>query len=269
MNNQKNVCGVCGNENCNHHNYILRRNLKLVYIIVILIGLGLIVNLAVKNYTKYSNPETIIITGQGEINSTPNISTINFTIREESKDNNTKLLQDNVANKANVVIQKLTDLGIESKDIQTSNYSVNPKYNYTNGSSKVVGYEASESIKVKVRDTKNVSKVLDILASQKITEVYGPNYESDDESLEQIKDQARSLAIADAKEKANVLAKELGVRIKRIISYSDDTNNNPSYPVMFRESAKSMTMDAGAQPNLPTGENKTSVNVNITFQIEN
>lgn len=273
---QKNACDICGGINCNHQNNFFKDRMrfarKLVFIIIVLFGLGLIINTAVKSYGEYVNPQTITITGHGEINSIPNISTINFTIRSESKDNNTKLLQENVSNSANNIIPKLTNLGIDSKDIQTSNYNVQPKYSYNDGTSKVIGYEASESIKVKVKDTENVSKVLNILAEEKITEVSGPNYELDNDKAEEIKDQAREIAIKDAKNKANELAKELGVKIKRIVSYYDNSSNNPVYPVMYKSYGAGDMMATSPNlesANLPTGENKTEMNVSITFQMQN
>lgn len=266
MENNQNKCLLCGNGNCQHHNgkFYLK---KIVLIVILALAFGAIINQAVKTYGNYANPQTITITGIGEVMSKPDISTINFTLRESSKTNDTQLLQANISKSAEQVIQKLKAIGIEEKDIQTSNYSVNPKYNYSDGKSEVVGYEASESLNVKVRNTENVSKVLNILAEEKITEVYGPNFEVDD--IQKVKDQARDIAIKDAKGKANNLAKALEVKIKRIVSYSDDSASNPGYPTPYREAKfMSASSDTSAQANLPTGEEKVTVNVSLTFQIE-
>lgn len=270
MENNKKKCLVCNGENCSHHKFNGHYLKKIIILLIIFILVNVIVTNAVRLYGNYTNPQTVTITGTGEINSKPDLSTINFTLRESSKDNNTELLQNNIAKSANHVLAKLKDLGIEDKDIKTSNYQVNPKYDYSNGKSEVSGYEASESIQVKVRNTENVSKILNILAVEKITEVNGPNYEVDD--IQNLKDEARTEAIADAKDKAKELAKELGVKIKRIVSYSDDTNaNNPVYPIMYRQEMKSVAFDSvsSAGANLPTGEQKVTVNVSLTFQIEN
>lgn len=243
---------------------------KIAKWVVILLVFGLVLNYAVRTYAKYTNPNTITITGIGEIQSVPNISTINFTVRETSVNDNTKSLQEGVAKKANAVFAKLKELGIEEKDIKTSNYSVNPKYDYSNGRSNIVGYEASQSVDIKIRNTENVSKVLDILAGEKVTEIYGPNFEVDD--IQSVKDEARDIAIKDAKEKANNLAKALGVKIKRIVGYSDDSAGGymPS-PILYKSANMGMGGDAVTQESasLPSGEQKVSVNVNIIFQIEN
>jgi len=265
-NNQNNKCRWCGNDknNCRCRIWVK----KIVGIIIVLLALGLIANHIAKTFANDANPRTISITGIGEVSTVPDVSTISFTIRSTDSSNDTESLQNEVAESADSVIAKLKDLGIDEKDIQTSNYSVNPKYNYPNGVSTIAGYEASESIDVKVRNTDNVSKVLNILAEEKITEVYGPNFEVDD--VQKVKDQARDLAIQDAKDKADILAKSLGVKIKRIVGYSDDTGNNIPVPPIAYSSVKVMNQAAGSarDANIQTGQQKVTSNVTITFQIE-
>lgn len=253
---------------------------KLLVILAILLAIGIIVVQSVKTYTSNMNPSTVVITGTGKVSAVPDVSTISFTIRSESKNEDTKTLQEEISKKADSVFAKLKELGIEEKDIKTTNYSVNPRYGYQEclssirpcDTSVVIGYEANESVDVKVRNTENVSKVLDILAAEKITNVYGPNFTVDD--IEAVRDSARDLAIQDAKDKAQVLAKSLGVKIKRIVSYSDDAGSYAPYPV-YRDSmaygVSSMKSERAAAPqaNIQEGEQEIVSNVSITFQIEN
>lgn len=254
---------------------------KLLVVLVILLAIGIIVVQGVKTYTNNMNPRTVIITGTGKVSAVPDVSTISFTIKSESKNDNTKALQEEVSKKADSVFAKLKELGIDEKDIKTTNYSVNPKYGYRDcystssvtpcDSSVVIGYEARESVDIKIRNTENVSKVLDVLAAEKITEVYGPNFTIDD--IEAVRDSARDLAIQDAKDKAEVLSKSLGVKIKRIVSFSDDAGISAPIP-MYRDSA---VYEMGAtkqsyklaEANIQEGQQDIVSNVSITFQIEN
>ncbi len=265
-NNQNNKCNWyrCTDGKCHHRGWR-----KLIFAIVLLFILGLIANWVARTYANYTNPRTISITGIGEVSAVPNISTINFTIRSTNSSNDTQTLQDEIAKKADSVFAKLKELGIEKKDLQTSNYSVNPRYSYKDGLSTVVGYEASESVNVKIRNTENVSKVLNILAAEKVTEVYGPNFDVDD--IQKVKDDARDLAIKDAKDKAKELARSLGVKIKRIVGYSDDTGNYAPAPMMYSAKAEVMNQAGGAMgrdANIAEGEQKVNSTVTITFQIE-
>lgn len=255
--------------------------LKFGALLVILIAVGIIVVQGVKTYTNNMNPKTVVITGTGKTSAVPDVSTISFTIRSQSATDDTRTLQEDIAKKADSVFAKLREIGIEDKDIQTTNYSVNPKYSYRDCYNKpdpcesryVSGYEASESVDIKVRDTANVSKVLDILAEDKITEVYGPNFTVDD--MEAVKDVARDLAIKDAKEKADVLAKSLGVKIKRIVSFNEDGGYGGVYPVYYDSVKQSSAMgvneyarvESGA--NIQEGEREVVSNISIVFQIEN
>ena len=271
MENNQDKCNVCSidKKNCgcgaNRYNRFWMR--KVILVIIILVGLGILLNSAAKTYGNYSNPRTISINGTGKVATVPDFSKINFTLRSTSVSNDTQSLQDEVATKANSVFAKLKELGIEDKDIQTSSYSVNPRYSYPDGLSTVSGYEASESVIVKVRNTDNVSKVLTILADEKVTEVYGPNFEVDD--IEKSKADARDLAIQDAKDKASELSKALGVKIKRIVGYSDDAGNLIPTPMMYSARAEVMNAAGSAKDaNIQTGEQEITSNITITFQIQ-
>ncbi|MEA4910832.1 26 kDa periplasmic immunogenic protein [bioreactor metagenome] len=254
--------------------------IKAAIILAILFAIGIIVVQGVKTYTNNMNPRTVVITGTGKVAAVPDVSTISFTLRSESKNDNTKTLQEDISKKADSVFAKLKELGIDEKDIKTTNYSVNPKYGYRDcysassiqpcESRYVLGYEASESVDVKVRSTENVSKVLDVLAGDKITEVYGPNFSIDD--VEAVKDSARDLAIQDAKDKASVLAKSLGVKIKRIVSFSDNNGVAAPYPAVYRDSmnyaAGAVELQSAKVANIAEGQQDVVSNVSITFQIE-
>jgi uncharacterized protein YggE len=274
----ENKCGICkeGMENC----YCRKNKIKKVlFLLVVFLAVYLGIVHAIKIYTNSTNPRTIVVMGTGEISAIPDISMVSFTVRSSDTNGDTQKLQADLSNVTANLFPKLKALGIDEKDIETINYSVNPKYGSQDCSSKVqtmiypprpcntsvvVGYEASESVNVKIRDTKNVGKVLSAIAEAKITEVNGPNFQID--NPEKLKSDARAKAIADAKDKAKVLAKSLGVRLDKIISFSD--NDGGYYPMMYKASA----MDIGASsagPDIAAGEQKITSNVSITFQLDN
>lgn len=255
--------------------YLRRFIVRLIGVLVVLLVVGLIVSNAVKSYAERMNPNTIVINGTGKVSAVPDVSTINFTIRVSSDGNDTKTLQAEIAKKAESTFAKLEDLGIVRTDMRTSNYSVNPKYSYRDcsrmiapcESSYVVGYEASESVDIKIRNTENVSKVLDVLAEEKITEVYGPNFEVDD--VERLKNEARNLAIRDAREKAKVLADSLGVEIEKIVSFSDASSYPPVVPMAYDAMRNTAKVQAEVMPQIEAGQEEIVSNVAITFQIRN
>jgi hypothetical protein len=274
----ENKCGVCKNdlENC----ACKKKGKKVLLLLVIFLAIYFGIVHAAKIYASYTNPHTIVVTGTGDVSAAPDISIISFTVRSSDTNGDTQKLQSDLSVVTGDLFPKLKALGIDEKDIETTNYSVNPKYGSQSCSGKaqtmiyppipcstnvVTGYEASESVNVKIRDTKNVAKVLSVLADTKITEVSGPNFKID--NPEKLKDNARAKAIADAKDKAKVLGKSLGVRLEKIISFSED--NGGVYPMMYKAAAIDVGASSSASPNIATGEQKITSNVSITFEIDN
>lgn len=274
----ENKCSFCKNDlnNCTCKG----KGKKVLFLLVIFLAVYFGIVHAAKIYASYTNPHTIVVSGKGEISAVPDISIISFTVRSSNTNGDTQKLQSDLAVVTGSLFPKLKALGIDEKDIETTNYSVNPKYGSQSCTGKaqtmiyppivcntsvVVGYEASESVNVKIRDTKNVAKVLSILADAKITEVSGPNFQID--NPEKLKADARVKAIADAKDKAKALGKSLGVEINKIISFSDD--NGGVYPMMYKATAMDVGVSSSASPNIAAGQQKITSNVSITFEIDN
>ncbi|MEI6352751.1 MAG: SIMPL domain-containing protein [Candidatus Nomurabacteria bacterium] len=269
------LCNMMGDEKC-----VCKKRIVFVMVIVVLflaIYFGIVS--AVKIYGDYTSPRALTITGTGEVYAVPDISTISFTARSSNESNDTQKLQSDIKVSVDNVVSKLKVLGIEDKDIKTTDYSVNPKYGSQAcpgisssiyppipcSTSKVVGYEASESVNIKVRDTANVGKVLAALADAKITEISGPNLEVDD--INKIKDEARDKAILDAKEKAKSLSKSLGIEIEKIISYSDDSSNQGYSPMVYKSSMSDSVGVSAPNASIMSGEQKITSNISIVYQI--
>jgi uncharacterized protein YggE len=222
-----------------------------------------------------SSPATSIITvtGKGEISKSPDIATLVFTVREKAK--TVADAQKSLGKISDDVVAKMKALGVAEKDIKTENYSSYPEYDYgtpcysgvvpCSAKPTLIGYEVSETITVKVRSLDSVEKILAAAGEAGISEISGPNFEVDE--VEKVRDEARDKAIADAKEKAEVLAKSLGVSLVRITSYNE---NNGGYGRPFMMMAKAMDSgvsneSAGA---LSPGENKITSEVTISYEIK-
>ena len=224
-------------------------------------------------HSKYGNKSenTITFSGHGEVFAVPDIANIYFTINKESK--TVKEAQTLVAEIEKKSLDFLKENNILEKDIKTSNASFNPKYDYgqvycitypcPQRNPKIIGYEASESITIKIRNTDDVGKIIQGLGTLGVSNLNGPNFSIDNE--DGLKTEARKKAIDDAKVKAAVLAKDLGVRLGKITSFSESGN----YPVPMY--AKTMmareASDSSAPAQIPKGENTISSDVSITYEI--
>jgi len=217
-----------------------------------------------------TQPATISFSGHGEVAAVPDIANVYFTI---SKDAGTvKDAQAGVATIEKKTLDLLKAKGVADKDIKTADASFYPKYEYKQaacltdycppGKQVLIGYTASESITVKIRNTDDAGAIMQGLGAVGVTNLSGPNFTIDDE--DELKAQARKLAIDDAQTKAEILAKDLGVSLGKIASFSESGN----YPIMY---AKSTMMDtAGGAPApavIPKGENIISSDVTISYEI--
>jgi uncharacterized protein YggE len=253
-----------------------RRLIKLGSLTLILLSLFLLFAAlgAMKSWRSPDvNYNSISISGMGEAVSVPDISTFNFSVSSDA--DTVAEAQANVTEKMDKILAGLKDLGIEDKDIKTSDYSVWPKYTYEPTicplnsacppSRQIAdGYTVSHTVLVKVRNTDNAGKALSIVGDNGATNVSGLTFTTDDP--EKALNEARAKAIDDARSKAEDLAKHLGVRIVRVVGYSD--SNSPVRPVYSLEAmgGASKSLDS-ASPTLPVGENKATVNVTVEYEI--
>lgn len=220
---------------------------------------------------------TITVSGYGEAFGAADIATFNFSVVSEKS--TVAAAQTDATAKINTITKYLSDAGVDSKDVQTTDYSVNPQYDYvqvacTNGycpGGKQVlrGYQVRQTTTVKVRDTAKAGNLLTGVGGQGATEVSGLSFTFDDPN--KLQDDARGKAIADAKEKADELAKQLGVRLVRVVSFSDSTGGYPAPYAYGRgglEVANQATDAKAPSPEISLGQNKVQSNVSVTYEIK-
>ncbi len=219
----------------------------------------------------------ITVSGFGEVYAKANIASVTFSVSEEKK--TVSEAQTAVTEKMDKALAAVKALAVEEKDIKTTSYAVYPQYEWIQatpctqwscppGENKLKGYQVSQTIVVKVRDTDKVGSLLEGLGSAGITTINGPEFTIDDEDA--LKTEAREAAIKEAKEKAKLLAKDLGVTLVRVSSFYE--NADAGYPMPYYGMGGDMAMSARAEavkavPSVPTGENKIVSNVSITYEI--
>jgi uncharacterized protein YggE len=224
-------------------------------------------------------PVSITVDGKGEVFAKPDVATFSFSVIAKEVDAQTA--QANAAKSMDAIYAYLKEKGVEEKDIKTTGYYLNPRYEYPQirctewscppqGEPTLIGYEVNQSVDVKVRKTEDAGMLIAGVGEQGATNVGGLNFTIDDE--ESLKAQARDEAIADAKVKAEELAKKLGVRIVRMNGYWEDQGVMPYYGggggygmdmAMSKES-----MEAAIPAVLPTGENTITTMVHITYEVK-
>lgn len=211
---------------------------------------------------------TITVGGKGDVVVKPDIATFSFGIQDESLV--VGEAQEKVAKNENDILAFLKKNGVSADDIKVSGYNIYPRYDYTNvpmrtgtyGKQVLAAYVVTESVEVKVRKIGDAGKLIGQLGELGATNLSGLTFSVD--KLDEVTKQAREKAIADAKVNATKLAGELGVSLVRVVSFSE---NGGGYPVYYAKAEMSMGGADRATPELPSGTNKITSQVSVTYEI--
>lgn len=240
-----------------------------LFLLVKTVGVGVdISRKANKPSYKSLVPRTIAFQGSASVSAVPDVGEFVVSVHEEAE--NVKDAQQKMTDKVNKAIELLAIVGIDKKDIKTTNYRTNPKRSFIPSSCKdgvckprkrvIVGYEARESISIKLRDLTKSGDVLTQIAFLDIAEVRGPIFTVSDES--KFKMQAQAAAIKDAKANALVTAKNLGVTLVGMVSFSE----SPIYENNY--SARSLGRVEASSAKIEAGEKRVKSSVIITYEIK-
>jgi len=208
-------------------------------------------------------PETTItLNGRGTVDHAPDIAMISLGVQVEALTASAAMEQQ--AKQMNAVFAAVKAAGIADKDMQTSNLSLNAAYDYpTNGKPKLRGYVASNQLAIKVRKIDNLGKTLDAVVKGGGNNINGVSFDID--KPEPLRDEARVSAIQDAAKKAELYAKAVGYRVKRIVTVSENEGYEPPRPMMM-QMRKEVAMADAPTPVAP-GEVTLSASVSVTFEL--
>lgn len=213
---------------------------------------------------------TIAIEGRGEVRATPDMATINSGVTSQGATAR-KALDANTAAMSEL-IAALKEAGIEARDIQTSGFSVNPNYVYSderdaNGYSlppRINGYQVSNSVTVVVRDLEDLGAILDQSVTVGANTVNGVSFSVADPS--ELLDEARKQAFANARDKAELYAGVAGATLGDLESISERQSFESPQPYPMYARAE---MSAQADVPVEAGEMTFAITVNVTWDFDN
>jgi len=210
----------------------------------------------------------IIVSGQGSAQLAPDMALLQLTVTREA-DTARAALDANSAAMAEV-IEALRGQGIAERDIQTSQFSIQPRYVYpkpgTNGESeapRIVGYTVRNGLGVRVRDLARLGAIIDRSVSLGVNEGGNISFTNDDPSAALA--QARVAAVEDAAARARTLAAAAGVKLGKVLEITEQSYNPAPVPVLR---SKVMMADAAESVPVAAGENSYEVTVSLTYAIE-
>jgi uncharacterized protein len=202
----------------------------------------------------------VSVSAHGEASRAPDIATLSAGVVTQAADAQ-------AATRANAeqmerVMAAVRRAGIAGRDVQTSGVNVHPQYRHERDAAPTIsGYQASNTVSIKVRDIARLGQVMDALVASGANQVHGPGFDIDDR--EAVQDQARRAALEKAQARAKMYADTLGLRVRRIVSISEGGGFGPPVPMMAMARAEKVQADTPIAP----GESTLSVNLDVVFEL--
>lgn len=201
------------------------------------------------------------ISVRGEVKRVPDVAVISTGVVTQSADAAT-VMRDNAARMARV-LAALKRAGVADKDVTTSAVNLSPQYRYNNNQPPVItGYQANNQVTVRFRDITRSGAILDALVKEGSNEINGPSLTID--KPEEALDEARIAAITAGRARAEVYANAAGMKIKRIISISENDGMSVVPRPMMTMMAKSAEADTVIMP----GEQSLGMTVTMVFELQ-
>ena len=212
--------------------------------------------------TMVSSDGTLLsVAAQAEARRAPDIATVSAGVVTQSADANTAM-RENAAQMAKVVAA-IRAAGVAERDVQTAGVNLNPQYRYVeNQPPAITGYQASNTVNVVVRDIAKLGRILDALVATGANQVNGPSFDID--KKEPVYDEARREALDKARQRADMYAKALGLRVRRIVSIDETGGASVPRPIPMYAMAKAARDEATP---ISPGENVLGVSLNVVFEL--
>lgn len=208
-------------------------------------------------------PETTLsISAEGSVNREPDIAFLNAGVQTQGETAQAAMSANATA--MNGVFDALAAADIDRRDMQTSNFSLQPQYDYSNRQNgqppRLTGYQASNQLTVKVRDLDTLGETMDALVSAGGNTFSGLNFALEDDRA--AKNAARDIAMKEAIARAELYAAASGYEVARVVTIAESGGMRPQPMAMMAE-ARSMDR---ATP-IASGEVGYSITVNVVFEL--
>jgi uncharacterized protein len=199
-------------------------------------------------------PGTISVDGSGSVETKPDTATTSFGVVTQGATAQEAMAENSAAMKK--VIDALKLAGVPAKDLQTQYVSLDPRYD--NQGREILGYNASNTVSAVVRDLAQVGPVIDAGIAAGANNVSGPSLSREDR--DELYHEALEKAVADAKAKAEVLAKAAGVTVGAVQSMTESPQSGGPMPIAFG------AMRAADAP-IETGTTQITAAVRVVFTL--
>lgn len=208
--------------------------------------------------TGVANMPQIVVIGTGEVKVEPDIASIMIGVETSAPTTQEALAQNSA--QAQAIIDQIRQLGIEERDIQTTGINIYPVYD--NEGRNITGYTVNNTVNVTVRNIGQAGNLIDRVVQVGANRVYGISFGVSDP--ERVLAQAREAAVANARARAEQMARASGTSLGRVLFITENMGASPlPIPVMTQARAEMNSMAPPVQP----GQQTYSASVQVTFEL--
>jgi hypothetical protein len=203
----------------------------------------------------------LTVSGEGVVHARPDIARVTLGVETQAA----TASEAQAANAAvmDKVVAKLRELDIKNEDMKTVSFRLNPNYDYENtekGGPRLVGFRATNEITVTLRDLAAVGEIVDECVALGANSIGGVSFELENEAA--LREQALTLAVADAKKRAQLLARSMDLGGLRPVSVTA-VSGSPGYNQPMMEYAR---LGGGAAANTPVMPGEYTITVQVQVQ---
>jgi uncharacterized protein YggE len=217
---------------------------------------------------KTDKERTITVSGTGSVYAVPDIAKFSTGVVTEA-DTSTDAMQKN-ARLMDAVVNAIKSSGIPEKDIRTSRVTLEPVYNYysqpqgATEKPKIVGYRATNTVTVTIRDLSKVGTAIDAANNAGANQVTGVSFELSDELAASVYGQALKKAVSDGSDKAKTIADAAGTGTLTLKSISESGQYYPQ-PVYMDMAPRAAGEASATTTPVSPGEQKVQATVSMIY----
>lgn len=208
-----------------------------------------------------AEPTSLTLTASAEVSRAPDLVTVSGGVTTTAPSAGAAMAEN--ARTMTAVIAAVKKAGVAERDVQTQGLSLQPQYSYESRKQVLTGYQASNTVRLRLRDVENVGPLLDTLVKAGANQISGPDFALD--KPEAALDEARREAVAKARARATLYAEAAGMKVARIAAISEGSLGTPEPRPLLRSMA---VAEDSASPPVAPGEVSLGVSLTVRFDLE-
>lgn len=242
--------------------------LLVVFVAILIVQKGNDLKTTIKN----EKPANVIsVSAEGKVTAVQDLATVSIGVMSQGK--TAQAVKDDNTEKISKIISFIKAQGVKDEDIKTSQFSFYPQQDWQSGRGVIIGYQSDQTVTVKVHKINEsqsiLEKVLDGAVSNGANQIQGVNFSF--ENPDELQQQARKLAIENAKKKAQDLADQAGLKLGKVVSISESGSYYPG-PIPYAASAPAYGMGGAgldkAIANVEPGNQDVIQSMSVTFEVK-